>query len=182
MSILHLDPFDALLEMDQQYRTYAKPLPSQRSVGQTWQGIGFLSANIHYVAPLDEVKEVLIVPELTSVPGGVEWFRGVVNLRGHLLPVTELEAFMLAVRETNENVSSTIIGLTPFSRILVVDFEGSLVGFLVQQVLGVQQFIKEKINKSTEQYDDGEITWKLLSFHTISQMPLFNHIVKTVVA
>lgn len=181
MGVIKPDPFETLLEIEQKSRTYAKPLPRKQSLGQTWQGMGFLSSNIHYAVPLDEIKEVLQVPELTPVPAGVAWFRGVSNLRGHLLAITDLEFFMQAMQATEKPITS-VTGVTPSSRILVVDSEGSLSGFLVQGVLGVQRFSKEKIDEVKKQYDDGNIIWEILSLSALTRTHLFNHIVTQVLA
>lgn len=177
------DPFDTLLDIEQKCRTYAKPLPSQKAIGRMWQGIGFMSADVHYVAPLNEIKEVLLLPEFTGLPSGVGWFRGVSNLRGHLLPITDLQSFMSEIGESSQNKTA----LTSLSRILVIDFEGSSVGFLVQQVFGIQRFSEDLFETHPEnldevqEFNDGKVVWRRLSLQALSQMPSFNHIVKQMV-
>lgn len=186
---LNHEPFNTLLEIEQKCRLYAKPLPSQKALGRMWQGIGFMSNDVHYVSPIHEIKEVLQLPELTRLPSGVGWFRGVSNMRGHLLPITDLQAFMAELVETDKNLASLKIlpRLSGLSRILVIDFEGGPVGFLVQQVFGIQRFPVKDFdlsieNAETKTFHDGQVTWHLLSLNTLSQMPLFNHIVKQMVA
>lgn len=182
------DPFNTLLDIEQKCRTYAKPLPRQKAIARMWQGVGFVCADVHYVVPLEEIKEVLLLPELTPLPSGVGWFRGISNMRGHLLPITDLEAFMVEITEKTENKALSVLSqLSALSRILVIDFEGSPVGFLVQQVLGIQRFKKEDMDFNSKLLDaktvhDGKVSWHLLSLHALSQLPLFNHIVKQMMA
>ncbi|MCX5681793.1 MAG: chemotaxis protein CheW, partial [Candidatus Omnitrophica bacterium] len=39
----------------------------------------------HYCAPIDQVKEVIVVPDLTRVPLTPEFVVGVINLRGEII-------------------------------------------------------------------------------------------------
>ena len=51
----------------------------------------------HWLVRLDQAAEVLFVPRLYAVPAAKAWFRGVANVRGHLLGVIDwshLEAGM----------------------------------------------------------------------------------------
>lgn len=181
---MHIDPFEMLLDIEQKCRTYAKPLPSQKAIARLWQGVGFICAAKHYVAPLTEIKEVLLLPELTVLPSAAGWFRGISNMRGHLLPITDLAGFMVELVEKKENKAAAVVSQSSaLSRVLVIDFEGSPVGFLVEQVLGIQRFSTEafKFNAPTEEaqtFNDGKKIWHLLSLEALSQMPMFNHVVK----
>lgn len=179
------DPFDTLVNIEQQCRRYANPLPRQKIIGRLWQGIGFMSADKYYVVPLNEIKEVLLLPTLTVLPSGVGWFKGVANLRGHLLPVSDLQGF-LAETKTIEKVARSSTTITALSRIIVIDFEASLVGFLVQQVFGIQRFPEKLVgvktdNPESQVFQDGKILWHRLSLNVLTRMPAFNHIVKQMV-
>src|SRR5437868_1040301 len=116
------DPFDVLVNIEQQCRHYAKPLPSQKIIGRLWQGIGFMSGDKHYTVALNEIKEVLLLPALTVLPSGVGWFRGVANFRGHLLPITDLQSFMAEIYAT-QKIELRTTTVSALSRIIVIDFE-----------------------------------------------------------
>jgi len=167
--------------MERQCRAHAKPIPSQREAGQIWQGIGFLTADKHFLAPLTEIKEVLTVSHITPLPAAAPWFLGVSNLRGQVLPVTDLEAFLFGRQHR----------LKDSSRILVVDFEKTGVGFLVQQVVGVQRFlnktmktmIEDEMTEEVKAHLQGEFVnelsrWYVLSLKNLSQTGQFYHVVK----
>lgn len=179
------DPFDVLIEIEQKCKKNARPLPWQKEIGYLWQGIGFLSGERHFAVPLGEIKEVLPIPAITPFPSSTAWFMGVANLRGHLLPVTNLESFMF--NQYHE--------INAASRILVVDFEQTAVGFVVQQVLGVERFLKNTLkpnqNESIEKqnnentrplYIKGEFhniqTWTVISLKELSQTAEFYHVIK----
>jgi twitching motility protein PilI len=177
------DPFNILIDIEQRCKKNARPLPWQKELGHLWQGIGFLNGDRHFVAPLIEVNEVLPVPAITPFPSSVPWFMGVANLRGHLLPVTNLEGFMF----------DTMHPMTALSRVLVVDFEQTKVGFLVQQVLGVERFLKssllsngelskEQKEATVQPYIIGEFKneeqWTVISLKELSQTTQFHHVIK----
>lgn len=176
-----MDSFDTLLELEKQCKANARPLPLQRALGQGWQGFGFLLGGHYIVVPLAEVKEVISVPKMTGLPAAVDWFMGMANLRGKVLPVTDLEQFMLGVRQQ----------LTPLSRIIVMDLEQSKVGFVVNQVLGVQRFPEqpkaiqreEEINESFKPYLQGwfentKHRWMVLSLERLAEAGHFYHVIK----
>jgi len=176
---MSLDPFQTLVEIEQACKTHARPLPWQKELGRLWQGIGFLAANRYFLVPLAEVKEILTVPAVTPLSGSVEWFLGVANLRGHLLPITDLEGLMMGKPHQT----------TPLSRILVMDFEQTGIGFLVQQVLGVQRFIdktlqsvSEALDLQVKPYAIGEFKqdkdWIVLSLKGLTQTTQFYHLIK----
>lgn len=80
-----------------------------------------------YAVPIGLVREVVRVGAVTRVPQAPANIRGVMNLRGRILPVVEIRARLgLAPAEC-----------TPSSRVVVVDVTGRLVGLLVDSVAQV---------------------------------------------
>src|SRR5947209_6430315 len=43
-----------------------------------------------YALEVARVQEVIDLGHMTQVPGGPKWLRGVINLRGHVVPVWDL--------------------------------------------------------------------------------------------
>ncbi|MDO5652227.1 MAG: chemotaxis protein CheW [Moraxella sp.] len=95
-----------------------------------WLGVVFESAGQKMVAPLGEVSEVLAMPELTPIPLTKSWLLGVANVRGRLLPLTDLAKFLGL--EGGERLKSR--------KVMVVDQGETFSGILVDQVLGISQF------------------------------------------
>jgi twitching motility protein PilI len=175
------DPFDTLIDIEQKCRRFAKPLPRQQVIGKVWQGIGFIASDLNFVTPLTEIVEILPLPELTSVPAGADWFKGVANLRGRLLPITDLQGFIFGKPQY----------VTPLSRVLVVEFEQTGVGFLVSQVLGIQRFYENTLQPAVlKDFEPGiqehmqgmfeldSKNWHILSLKGISQTSQFYHVLK----
>ncbi len=48
------------------------------------------------IAPLNDIKEILNFPSaITKVPGTKPWMLGIANIRGTLLPVIDLQLFLI---------------------------------------------------------------------------------------
>lgn len=97
---------------------------------QSWSGIGFRIAEQWFVAPMQEVAEVLQEPRLSRIPGVKPWVLGVANLRGRLLPVMDLCGYFGLAQS----------GLRKQRRVLVLDHQEVFAGLLVDEVAGLQHF------------------------------------------
>jgi len=122
--------FNTLVNLAEQSLSHAKGLPAQVDVKPYWSGIGFILFGNRYVAPMGEVAEMLEMPQYTRLPGVADWIRGVANIRGRLLPLTDMAGFL------GGNLSS------PWrqQRVLVVEQEDIFSGLVVDGVYGMQHF------------------------------------------
>lgn len=97
---------------------------------EDWLGVVFEVAGIRQIAPLGEVSEVLALPDLTTMPLTKPWLLGVANVRGRLLPLTDLAEFLgIQSQERLKN-----------RKVLVIDKGETFAGLLVDQVLGISRF------------------------------------------
>jgi purine-binding chemotaxis protein CheW len=80
-----------------------------------------------YAVPIGLVREVVRVADITRVPHAPAHIRGVMNLRGRILPIMELRT-RLGLDQAQ---------LTPRSRVVVVEVSGRVVGLLVDGVAQV---------------------------------------------
>lgn len=112
----------------------AKARKSGRLGGQVydWRGVVFEVGGQRMVAPLGEVSEVLTMPEYTSVPLVQPWLLGMANVRGRLLPLTDL-AQLLQLPSKTAAMSRKVI---------VIDHSTMFSGLIVDQVLGIEQFTR----------------------------------------
>ena len=84
--------FAVLTDIARRSRSMAAGLPEQEEAVELWNGIGFILAGEHYVAPMGEVTEILHVPRFTHIPGS-PFPLGAANVRGRLLPLVDLANF-----------------------------------------------------------------------------------------
>ena len=113
----------------------AKARMSGRQGGQgyDWRGVVFEIGGQRLVAPMGEVSEVLVMPEYTSIPLVQPWLLGIANVRGRLLPLTDL-AKLLEVPSRLAQMSQR--------KVMVIDHSTIFSGLIVDQVLGIEQFTR----------------------------------------
>ena len=100
-----------------------------------WAGLAFKVAGIRVLASMDEVVEILNLPRnLTRVPGSKSWVKGIANIRGNLLPITDLQAFL----------GDKPIVTNRRSRVLVINRGDVTTGLLVGDVQGMRHFSEEQ--------------------------------------
>src|SRR5580704_9622391 len=79
------------------------------------QVVGFRIGRETFGVPIAMVREIVRVPEITSVPNAPEYIEGVINLRGRIIPVVDLRK-----RFGEKEITST-----KKNRVVVVELERS---------------------------------------------------------
>ena len=125
-----IQAFNKLLDVALNARRTAKGLPSQLDIKPQWSGIGFTLFGQKFVAPMSEVTEMLELPSYTELPGVQSWVRGLANVRGRLLPLTDLAAYLGGKLEAPRRNR----------RVLVVENGDTYCGLIVDGILGMQHF------------------------------------------
>ncbi|UYF75909.1 chemotaxis protein CheW [Acinetobacter ursingii] len=120
-------------------RSYAS---NQNEVNR-WSGIAFEMMGQYFVAPLGEVMEVIYPPKYTPVPNAQAWVRGLANIRGRLLSVSDLTHF----------VSGQRAPFSPSQKVLCISHNDHYVGLVVDQVLGIQHFNKHSFFSKSDELD-----------------------------
>ena len=54
------------------------------------QVVGFRIGRETFGLPISIVREIVRVPEITSVPNAPDYIEGVINLRGRIIPIVDL--------------------------------------------------------------------------------------------
>lgn len=109
-----------------------------------------------YGVKLIDLKEIIKILELTPLPNAPEFFAGVFNLRGKIIPVIDLEKRFSLKREA-PRISE---------HILITEQGSDLYGMIVDKVVGTIRIAAEKIQKPqsigvfkiNESYIDGLAT------------------------
>jgi len=98
-----------------------------------------------YALEVMRVQEVLDVPALTEVPGSPKSLLGVINLRGHVVPVYDLRIpFGLKVNAKPARTPSVLIVETEPGN------ESQVTGLLVDRVSDVLEFNPEDVQPSPQ--------------------------------
>lgn len=147
-------PYELLLAMEERARAAATRREGKAAQGGgEWVGVGFRLGTDQFVADRSDVKEVMSVPEsMTRVPGAKSWLRGIANVRGQLITVIDLKAFL----------GGGISMVDRRSRILVVSSRDVPTGLLVDEVSGFRRFAASDLRQEAvaptircEAYLDG---------------------------
>jgi purine-binding chemotaxis protein CheW len=88
------------------------------------QVVSFRLAGDEYALDITAVKEVIQAAGITPVPGLPRWIRGVINLRGTVIPVVDLRAQFGLTAPPEDDLT----------RILITRHRDRLVGFVVDAV------------------------------------------------
>jgi twitching motility protein PilI len=123
--------FGILAGLDDRYRAIATRLPDAAPPVEVWAGVLFRVREQRFLAPLDEIAEVLEIPaDLTPVRGAKPWALGVANNRGTLLPIFDLGALTLGAKPSRRDSD----------RVLVVRQDELPCGLAVTEAVGIRHF------------------------------------------
>jgi len=139
-------PFALLLQYDQRCRANARGLPTGEIVEDDWVGIGFVLEGKPLLAKMSDVTEILPPPDTIRVPGVKSWVCGIANVRGTLMPILDMKAFLYGepARQKKE------------SRVLVINKHNIMAGLLVEEVSGMRRF-KPEAKKQTAVAEMGNL-------------------------
>jgi twitching motility protein PilI len=128
-------PFDLLLDIERKSQRHAAGLPAQTGEKQDWTGILFRLKGTELLAPMEQVAEIVSMPDVARVPGVKPWVLGIANMRGNLLPVADLQGYLYG-----ENVPSSE---WKQGSLLVLRQGDMYAGLLVDAVLGMKHYWRE---------------------------------------
>lgn len=143
-----------------------------------FQVVGFRIGNETYGVRIGSVREIVRVPEITSVPSAPDTIEGVINLRGKIIPVMDLR----------KRFGQTSIQADKKNRILVVELENKLVGLIVNAASEVLKIAPSEIEPPGNVFAEGESNYVtgvgklkgrliiLLDIHKLLQRPEFKRL------
>lgn len=123
--------------------------------GKEWRGIGFFVGETTLVTSMDSVVEVLDLEKCTRVPSSGQWFEGIANVRGQLVPVSDLYSFVFdkpSFRDRN-------------TRMIVFKMASSVTGLIVSSVTGIRSFPQETMDQDYPELDESIKPFVVGCFH-----------------
>lgn len=87
------------------------------------QLVVFTLGTEHYALPIQQVHEIIRYTQPRSVASQTDWVRGVISLRGRIVPVYDLAARLGVTSE-----------LTEQTKIVIVETESDIAGVIVDDV------------------------------------------------
>lgn len=122
-------PFALLREIEARARAVARGRAHGGETEKEWTGVSFRVGPEIYIADRGNIREIMTPVAVAPLPGAKSWLLGVANVRGQLIPVTDLSAFA---------------GLDPIhtgrsTRLIRVNHDRIPVGLLVDEVRGFRR-------------------------------------------
>jgi purine-binding chemotaxis protein CheW len=164
---------DDLLRFADSVAKDAAPVAGTAVPGPELHLVTFALDREEFGVPVDQVREIIRVGEITRVPQAPAHVRGVANLRGRILAVVEIRT----------RLGLTPAVLSPRSRIIVVEIEGRVLGVLVDAVLQVVKVPVEAVTAAPDEvlspqtdYISGVARWnsRLIILLDVEKVLLLN--------
>jgi len=95
---------------------------------QQVQMISFTIGSEKFAVEILTVQEIIMMSDITEIPSAPDFVEGVINLRGNIIPVLDLRK-RLRLRAGGKTDRSK-----PGTRILVVEIDSNVTGFIVDSV------------------------------------------------
>lgn len=120
-----------LAQIQRRSRESALGLPETQVLEESWDALAYSIGGVRVVSGMNEVTEMLTYPEqITGVPGAKSWMLGLANVRGSLMPVIDMQAYLGAKPVVPNKMA----------RMLVIQMRGLVVGLIVPSVQGMRHF------------------------------------------
>lgn len=100
--------------------------------------IVFRIGSEHIGVDINKVREVAEAQVPVAVPQSPDFVKGLVNIRGEVIPVVSLRKRM--------HIEGDDIG----NKLLIIEDAGNIAAFLVDELLGTEKLKKKKINRRAD--------------------------------
>lgn len=103
----------------------------------TQQGkyVTFMSGNEYFGLKIEYVNEIIVLQEITAIPESEEYIKGLINLRGKIIPVIDVRLrFKQEPFEYNDRTC-----------IIVINVQSTVVGLIVEKIAEVVEIPEENL-------------------------------------
>ncbi|MBF67771.1 MAG: chemotaxis protein CheW [Gammaproteobacteria bacterium] len=166
-------PFSTLASLALKSQLTARALPAKEDAQAYWTGLGVCLLGQRLVVPLDDITEMMRIPQVTRLPGVRSFVAGVANVRGRLMALVDLARFLGGEASVARSLRC----------VLVVEADEHYFGFVVDESLGMQHFLADSfttnvgsVDARIEPYLDGSyqvagMVWPVLSLGRLREDP-----------
>lgn len=118
-------------------------------MSDTQQLVIFSLHGEQYALPITTVQEIIRHTEPRSLTSGTPWLKGVINLRGKIIPVIDLRK-----RFGEKEITST-----KKNRILVAEVDQKRVGLIVDAASEVLKIPPSEVDAPPNVFEEGELNY-----------------------
>ncbi|MEW6423918.1 MAG: chemotaxis protein CheW [Bacillota bacterium] len=113
-------------------------------MNQEGQLVIFQLNDQQYALPIYKTQEIVRMTTITRVPNTKHYVEGIINLRGNIIPVVNM----------NRCLNLPVRGYDDSTRIIVVEFKGQKVGIIVDNVSEVGRYTENEVEPPSVVGDD----------------------------
>jgi purine-binding chemotaxis protein CheW len=95
-----------------------------------------------YAIPIEQVREIRAVETITKIPNAKSYVKGIMNLRGLIIPVVDVKEKLGFSSDDNTNSAK--------QRILVAEVNGTMTGLLVDEVDQVMRIQTKDVEQAPQ--------------------------------
>ena len=173
-------PYELLKQLDQRCRRNSPGLPVDSGLIEDWLGIGFAINETPLLARMEDVSEILPIPDTIRVPGVKDWVLGLANVRGVLMPVLDMNRYLYGRPSEIDKAS----------RVLIINRDGVMAALIVDEVFGLRRFKPEELRDESAaetgslgdylggMFVDQVRRWNVFSVEKLINTPQFMEVVE----
>jgi|SaaInlV_100m_DNA_5_1039725.scaffolds.fasta_scaffold02313_3 twitching motility protein PilI len=133
------DPSEVLVQLHDYVKENSIAAP-QKVGDDSWQAVAFLVGDARLLVNMQEISEVIEVPNLTLLPGVQPWIAGLANVRGVTLPLVDMGLYL--DKEASRSQARC--------HVISLDRPDTRFGLIVDQVIGMRQVNNQSIKSIDE--------------------------------
>lgn len=103
------------------------------------QFIGLIIGDEEFLLPIEVMNEIIMVHQLTFVPGAPKYIEGVINLRGRILPAINLRRMM----------GLNTVAPTSHSRTIIAHVDDIMIGLIVDGITYVISLMPDDVQNQS---------------------------------
>jgi len=107
-------------------------------IGSKHRYLTFFLKDELYGIGIESVEEIIAMMKITAVPKTPEYIRGVMNLRGNIIPVADMRT----------KFDMPYVEPDMYTAIVIVSIEGTSIGFIVDTVEEVVQISEDSLSEA----------------------------------
>jgi purine-binding chemotaxis protein CheW len=104
--------------------------------------IKFLLGNEYFAVEASKIREIVIAPQITELPNSEEWVKGVINLRGDVVPVIDFRIKFKTSSTAAYDARSVVMA--------VKTNDDRMIGVIVDEVKDMEEIDFEDLTQSPE--------------------------------
>lgn len=133
--------FGVIHSLAQKFDQECRPMPAQENFASFIRALNFEVLGVNMAIPLDQLNEVLEVPDFTPLPLVKPWLSGIASIRGKLVPLIDFAVFLGGPLRASPGTQ----------RVLVIDVAGNETGLVVDRVIGVKHFETNRFSRDQDE-------------------------------